>query len=162
MRRWVIAWLLTSLTGTLLHFLHDCWPNALTALVAPVNESVWEHLKLLFWPYLTAAWLLVRRESEPWRAWAGHLAALLGMPMLLLGSYYALLSGFDYTAGWLNISLYYLILGLGFALARHVGRSHTAARWAPWLLLAVCIFALLLTLFTFAAPALPVFTPPAP
>ena len=42
---------LSSLAGTLLHFLYD-WTGNLVA-VAPfsgVNESTWEHMKLLFWP----------------------------------------------------------------------------------------------------------------
>ena len=41
----------TSLSGTLLHFLYDWFDKSL--VVAPfssVNESTWEHMKLLFWP----------------------------------------------------------------------------------------------------------------
>lgn len=160
MQSWVLAWILTSLAGTLLHFIYDWWPNALTALIAPINESIWEHLKLFFWPYLIVVWGSLRHKMEAWQAWAGHLAALLAMPGLLLGSYYALAAGFDCRAGWLNIALYYLILALGFTLARHIGRSRSAIRAAPLLLLAVCFYALLLTLFSFAAPNLPVFQSP--
>ena len=42
---------LSSLGGTLLHFLYD-WTNE-SILIAPfsgVNESTWEHMKLLFFP----------------------------------------------------------------------------------------------------------------
>ena len=158
-KRWLAAWGLTALAGTLLHFLYDWLPNPLTALIAPVNESVWEHLKLLFWPYLGAAWCLVRGEAEPWRAWTGHLAVLLAMPVGLLGVYYALAAGFCCRGLWIDIPLYYLALGGGFALARHLGQWNRAARWAAPLLLGACLYAVLLTLFTFAAPALPVFTP---
>ena len=156
MWKWLLAWLLSSLVGTLLHFVYDWWPNALTAIFTPVNESVWEHLKLLFWPYLAAAWVLVRTEWEPWRAWTGHLTALLAMPAILLGVYYALLAGFDAGADWFNIVLYYLVMAAGFVLARHVGR-YASGRFAAPLLLAVCVYALLLTLFSFAPPTLPVF-----
>lgn len=38
--------------GTLNHFLYDWTGSALTAFFCPVNESVWEHLKLLFFPFL--------------------------------------------------------------------------------------------------------------
>ena len=56
MKRSIGAWELlgfgvTSLGGTLLHFLYDWLGSAV--LVAPfsgVNESTWEHMKLLFWP----------------------------------------------------------------------------------------------------------------
>ena len=46
----------TSLLGTLLHFLYD-WLGK-SVWVAPfsgVNESTWEHMKLLFWPMLLFA-----------------------------------------------------------------------------------------------------------
>ena len=43
--------LLTILLGCIFHFLYDfSEQNPFTALIAPVNESVWEHLKLLFFP----------------------------------------------------------------------------------------------------------------
>lgn len=31
-----------------LHFLYDFLPNFLTSVIAPVNESIWEHMKILF------------------------------------------------------------------------------------------------------------------
>ena len=51
-RKWWIICFLSILAGSALHFLYDLWPNPLTAVFAPVNESVWEHLKLLFFPVL--------------------------------------------------------------------------------------------------------------
>ena len=42
---------LVTFVGTILHFLYD-WTGE-SILVAPfsgVNESTWEHMKLLFWP----------------------------------------------------------------------------------------------------------------
>lgn len=159
-RRWIAAWGLTFIAGSLLHFLYNLLPNPLTALIVPVNESVWEHMKLLFWPYLAAAWVLVRGEKEPWQAWAGHLLALLAMPLGLMGIYYLLSAGLEVEGLWIDIALYALTLAAGFALAHHAGRSQRLARLAPVLLLAVCLWAVLLTLFTFAAPALPLFEPP--
>ena len=46
-RTWWIICFLSILAGSARHFLYDLWPNPLTAVFAPVNESVWEHLKLL-------------------------------------------------------------------------------------------------------------------
>lgn len=45
--------LFVSVTGTLLHFIYE-WSgqNFFAALIAPVNESTWEHLKMLFFPML--------------------------------------------------------------------------------------------------------------
>ena len=30
------------------HFLYDLFPNSLTAIFFPVNESIWEHMKIIF------------------------------------------------------------------------------------------------------------------
>ena len=42
--------LCVSILGTLLHFTYR-WSGR-NPLIAPVNESVWEHMKLLFFPML--------------------------------------------------------------------------------------------------------------
>ncbi len=40
-----------TIAGILLHFAYE-WSgeNIFVSFVAPVNESIWEHLKLIFWP----------------------------------------------------------------------------------------------------------------
>jgi len=35
-----------------LHFLYDFAPNFLTSIIAPINESIWEHMKLIYTSYL--------------------------------------------------------------------------------------------------------------
>lgn len=37
-----------------LHFLYDKFPNFITSIFAPVNESIWEHMKILFSSVLLA------------------------------------------------------------------------------------------------------------
>ena len=70
---WEIAGsVIISLSGSLLHFAFDVlgtWPPV--ALFAAVNESVWEHLKLAFWPSLTYALI-------EWRVFRGEKKALDG------------------------------------------------------------------------------------
>ena len=45
--------LFTAVLGILSHFFYD-WSGRtpLAALISPVNESIWEHMKLLFFPAL--------------------------------------------------------------------------------------------------------------
>lgn len=52
----IIAIIFSLFFGTILHFLYG-WTgeNALVGSFSAVNESVWEHLKLLFYPMLIAA-----------------------------------------------------------------------------------------------------------
>ena len=46
----LLAFVLAVLAGAGLHFVYGLCPNGVTALFSPVNESIWEHTKILFWP----------------------------------------------------------------------------------------------------------------
>ena len=47
----VISTIIIMISGVLLHFAYE-WSgdNKFVGLITPVNESIWEHLKLLFFP----------------------------------------------------------------------------------------------------------------
>ena len=65
----LLAFVLAVLAGAGLHFVYGPCPQGVTALFSPVNESIWEHVKILFWPYLAAAvWLTWGRPTalRPW------------------------------------------------------------------------------------------------
>ena len=58
--------LFTSILGTLSHFLYE-WSggNLYVGFFAPVNESVWEHMKLIFFPMLFYSLILfVKLKTE--------------------------------------------------------------------------------------------------
>ena len=159
-RAYIISAVLAAAAGTALHFLYTISPNLISALLAPVNESVWEHLKLLFWPVLGAAVVLSTRAPCRIRLWCGFLTALLAMPVFLLGMYYLLrrlgLSGLA-----LDILLYYVTIFGGFWLAWHLQRAGRLQRHCGILLMLVILYGASLILSTFAAPPLKLFTPPA-
>ena len=70
MKRRLFFWeaggfLFTAAAGTLLHFVYD-WSggSALAAAFSAVNESVWEHMKLLFFPAFLFSLVQVCREGR--------------------------------------------------------------------------------------------------
>ena len=156
-RRYFLAFVLTALAGSALHFGFALCPSPLVGLFCPVSESVWEHLKLLFWPFLAAGFVLNRRAENAQAAWSGTLAGLLLMPAFLLGVYYTLESGFAFTAGWLNISLYVLSLALGFYLSAKLARSGALSWLCGVLVILAGLYGAALILFTMAPPPLPIF-----
>ena len=174
-RKWWTVCFLSILAGSALHFLYDLWPNPLTAVFAPVNESVWEHLKLLYWPMLAAA-LVLARGPRRIAVWAGFFPAIvlqpvfllalyyglraLGVQGLLLGAYYTLLSGFALYGLPLDLILYALAMAGGFALAWHLQRARLPAWLCGVLVIAAGVYGASLALFSFAPPDLPIFTPP--
>ena len=129
-RSYFIAAIVAAAAGTALHFLYEVSPNLISALLSPVNESVWEHLKLLYWPTLAAALVLSAHAPCRIRLWSGFLTALLAMPLFLLGLYYGLrLLGVSGTA--VDIVLYYLTMFAGFWLAWRLQRSGRHASQNP-------------------------------
>jgi hypothetical protein len=76
--------------GYVLHFLFQWSGNSpAVASFAAVNESVWEHLKLAFWP--AAAWTLLERGPLNTRVNNFRLARTLGtalMPLLIVTLFY--------------------------------------------------------------------------
>ena len=130
-RKWGLVFTLAVLGGAALHFLYDVWPNPLTAVLAPVNESVWEHLKLLYWPFLAAAFVLARGADDARGRWCGLLVGLLAAPLLLLGAYYPLRYGFGVHGLWLDLLLYVLAMGAGFLLAYWLQRRALPG-WLRW------------------------------
>lgn len=48
----IIACILTFLLCFPMHFIYDYFPNSLFSIFFPVNESIWEHMKLIFSSYI--------------------------------------------------------------------------------------------------------------
>ena len=92
-KKLLTAFVVTTLAGACLHFLYVLLPNPVTALLAPVNESLWEHLKIFFWPYLAAALLLTRGGERGCRAPWMLSALLLCVVMLCAGYFYHIILG---------------------------------------------------------------------
>ena len=154
-RVWI--WLLTVGVGTALHFLYDLFPSSATAVFAPVNESVWEHLKLLFWPMLLAGIFLQKQSPDPEKTWSGVLGAVLAMPVWLLGAFYLLKGGFGVENIGVDLALYYLTMAAGFGFVGKIEKSRLP-KWAfSALLICVAVYGILLLYFTTFPPKLPVF-----
>lgn len=59
------AFVFIASAGTFNHFLYEWTGSAFVAFFCPVNESVWEHLKLLFFPFLFySLWNYIRRKPS--------------------------------------------------------------------------------------------------
>lgn len=159
-KSYVIAFILASAAGTALHFLFDALPNPLTALVSPISESVWEHLKLVFWPILLSAIFLSLKSPAPYRLWSGFLTALLAGPLFLTGAYYLLKCGLGLESLSIDLALYYITMAVSFLLAYAIDTGGRWERAVSWLVFPVILYGASLILFTFSAPEAPIFLPP--
>lgn len=146
--------------GFLNHFLYK-WSgqSGIIALFCPVNESVWEHLKLLFFPFLfISVWTYLRHKSI--RAvffYQRLLAVLFGMVSILVLFYtYTGVIGRSFLL--LDILIYLFGVLASFASLRYIKRRHLSifpsdsAIAVSWLFLCFCFF-----FFTGFPPNIPLF-----
>lgn len=154
-KRSVRIFVLATLAGSCLHFVYAFLPNPVTALFSPVNESLWEHLKILFWPGLVSALALSRGGDRG--TLAPRLLSLLlsGAAMLGVGYGYHILLGGESLA--FDIVLYVLAMALCFLLPGAFRKPFSAGRRELIVLITAAVGAAIL-LFTFLPPALLLFT----
>ena len=69
-----------------LHFLYGLFPNFLTSIFVPVNESIWEHMKIIFTGYLIyggVEYLIFRNKVE----WNNFILQLFLVPLIAIMIY---------------------------------------------------------------------------
>ena len=153
--RLLLAFAVTTVAGACLHFLYDLLPNPVTALFSPVNESLWEHGKILFWPYLAAMLVLTRRGAPGCRTPWLLTAPLMVCAMLAAGWLYHFTLGGEAMA--VDIGIYVAVMALGFLLPQALEGSCEHPFWGTLAVLAVLALAAAMILFTFLPPDCPLF-----
>lgn len=167
----ITGFLFTAILGTLLHFLYE-WSGKMpaVALFSPVNESVWEHLKLLFFPFvLFTLWELLRTLPAPASflpaRTLGLTAGLVSIPLLFYC--YTSILGTNYLA--LDIIVFLLSILIAFFIsgfmekkaARRDRESGLLCRIRLYLSAVVLLLLLALFIFfTFRPPHMPLFRDP--
>lgn len=159
------AWEITGVLfilgiGSLLHFVF-AWSGNSPA-VAPfgaVNESVWEHLKLAFWP--AAVWALLERAPLKTRVnnfWLGKAAGILLMPLTIVALFYFYVFLLGENVAFLNIAIFVVAVLFGqyvsYRLLTGDERRPLLGILAPVLVLAL---AMLFVMFTFFPPEVGLF-----
>ncbi len=152
-----------SLAGTLLHFLYD-WTggNAIAALFSGVNESTWEHMKLLFFPLLLFAVIqsfFLRREYENfWCIKLGGTLYGLGLIPIL---FYTLRGIFGTTPDFINIAIFFVAAAAAFLWeTKQFKKGSRYCRWETLCITVLLLIAVAFWLFTFFPPEIPLFQDP--
>ena len=157
----LMGFAVTSLGGTLLHFLYDWTHLAVLAPFSSVNESTFEHMKLLFWPMLLFAIVesfFFRKRADFWCVkLKGILLGLALIPVL----FYTYNGAIGRSPDWLNIAIFFISAAIAYVYETKQFQKENAACKAPRLALALLvIMAALFVWFTFAPPALGLFIDP--
>lgn len=86
----IISFIFISLLGVFLHFAYDLSnQNALVGIFSAINESTWEHLKLLFFPTLITIIVgyIFFKNDVPNYLWIKTKGLLLGMIFIIIFFY---------------------------------------------------------------------------
>lgn len=145
----LVTFICVTIAGALLHGLFDLWPSILTEFAAPVNESIWEHLKIVFWPLLAGLPALYGGKKL-----SGILATVLlcSGGVLLFGWAVHILLGCP--AGPVDIMGYVMIMAAGCLLP---GLWTVPEEWTSLLLGGVILLIGLIVTFTIMPPDLRLF-----
>ncbi len=158
----LVGFAVTALGGTLLHFLYNLLGKAVwIAPFSGVNESTWEHMKLLFWPMMIFAFVqsfFFRDREDFWCVKAkGILLGLVLIPVL----FYTYNGVIGRSPDWINIAIFFISAAIAYIYeARRLYDDPKPCK-SPWLPIALlCAVAILFILFTFVTPTLGIFKDP--
>ena len=166
MKRTVWLWQLfgfafTSLGGTLLHFLYEWAPSTFTAALSGVNESTWEHMKLLFWPMFVFALI----QSFFFKDYKNFLCVklrgiLLGLCLIPV-LFYTYNGAIGPSPDWLNISIFFVSAASTYIYeTKHLNENDAVCNSPGVALSALFAIALLFVVFSFYPPKLEIFKDP--
>ena len=159
----VSGFLFTAVVGTFLHFLFDLTGGSpVAALVSAVNESIWEHLKLLFYPMVAFAVAEYFFWGKDWESfWCIKLVGILIGLILIPTVYYTYTGILGASADWFNITIFFLVAGVVFwAETKLFQREFSCPLGWKLAVAVICFIAVLFTVFTFAPPQIPFFRDP--
>ena len=150
--------------GFAAHFIYEWSGQAVWAgLFFPVNESVWEHLKLVFFPSLLFLCVEYAKFSRSYPAFLpGKTVGILAGLLLLIVGYYTYTGVWGVQVMWANILLFFLAALLSEGLAwLLIPQKGLAASWIfPLAAAVLLVTAVAMMAFSFVPPHIPLFLDP--
>lgn len=152
-----------SILGTLGHFLYE-WTgeNKIAGLFTAVNESTWEHMKLLFFPMLlyTLFMMLKFRKNAPVVLPAMLISTIIGT-LLIPVLFYTYTGILGFMINTVNITIYYVCVIISFITAHLIIKKCKLEEINIILYFIITLFICMFFLFTYDPPGLGIFIDPA-
>jgi uncharacterized membrane protein YhaH (DUF805 family) len=158
----LMGFAVTALLGTILHFLYD-WLGR-SPLIAPfsgVNESTWEHMKLLFWPMLlfAAVQRFFFRERQDF--WCVKLRGILLGIILIPVLFYTYNGVIGSSPDWINIAIFFISAAISYIYETvEFKREKSSCISHRLAFLSLCAVMILFVVFTFFTPEIGIFEDP--
>ena len=160
-RRTVVGFVFVSIAGSLFHFIFQ-WSgyNRLAGIFFPVNESVWEHLKLIYLPFLIwtiAEYYILKKDKS--NIFPKAIGTLCGMATIVIFYYtYTGISGKENE--FLNIFSFFIGAAVAFVVDYLMIKSEKFKSNSTAGIIIFIITGAIFVVFTFAPPLIPLFKDP--
>jgi len=152
--------LFISLLGGLLHFTFElsCY-NPIVGIFSAVNESVWEHLKLGFWPILLLTiieyWSIKENTNNFFLAKTASAYSIIFVIPIIFYSYTSITGESIFL---IDILSFIIAVIVGQFLSYQILKYKQLPKASKWVsLIALIVLAILFVVFTFYPPSLPPF-----
>lgn len=166
MKKNLLFWQLGALTfsavlGTLLHFLYDWTGLNIFKPISAVNESTWEHMKLLFFPAFIFSFIQQKASTDKNEFWLvkliGTICGLILIPVL----FYTYNGAFGKSPDILNVAIFFIALFFEYFIEFILFKYSILKPKSHGLALGVLIvIAVAFVIFTYSPPNLPLFISP--
>ena len=158
----LMGFAVTSFGGTILHFLYDWLGKAVwVAPFSGVNESTWEHMKLLFWPMLAFAIVqsIFFRDRQDF--WCIKLrGVLLGLTLIPI-IFYTYNGVVGTSPDWINIAIFFITAMIAYIYETRLFNEGSLTCARPRIaIFTLCALGALFVIFTFLTPTLGIFCDP--
>ncbi len=167
MKRSLLIWQLggftfTSVFGTLLHFIYD-WTNVVYfAPFSAINESTWEHMKILFFPaflYAIIEYFFLNKQYNGFM-----IVKVIGVSIsvtIIPTLFYTLTGCFGVLPGYVNVLIFFISGGVGYLIEYYLLKNQIISCNALiFPIIYLTIIAVCFIIYTFYPPNLPIFLPP--
>ena len=158
-----VGFVVTLSLGSILHFLYE-WTNE-SVIVAPfsaINESTWEHMKILFFPMflfaIVESFFLAKEYPEFWSIKLVSISlGLILIPVI----FYTYNGIFGRSPDFVNILIFVIADAIIYLYEFHALKSHKKQKLSQTVsFILLAIISILFMVFTFKTPNLPIFLDP--
>lgn len=154
--------ILVSVVGTLLHFAYEFSAgNPVVALFVPVNESTWEHMKLIFFPMLLYTIYSNKKLSSkyPCVYSASYFGILLGTILIPI-LFYTYSGILGYNIAIVDILTFYISVFIAFFAYYKLTLSCSLEKHRTLLFILVILLFIFFIFFTIYPPNIGLFISP--
>ncbi len=160
---YILLFIITTLVGVLFHYLYSlCNQNVLIGIFTPVNESIFEHLKLLFFPFILMSAIEIIINNKSFKNLMPYRIFYITLSLFILPMIYYSLEAISIKFAFINIFLYIILIAFVCFLSYQQEKKQLIPN-KNIVVISLLLFTLLFILFilmTFYPPEIELFRDP--